>query len=193
MRFLDRGCYFGIEPNEQMLQVGLEQIVEPDVVARAQAHFAANDDFDLSVFGERFDFVVARSIWTHASQAQIAAMLASFARSATPGAVLLSSYHPSSPVAALGRRWPGAERLISELAPMGALSPALARLPALGAARAYRGQGWVGRSHRSDQPGVVQHSLRWIAAEASRYGLQTQLTNHALINRQHWLKISAPR
>src|SRR6516225_10147635 len=62
MRFLDPGCYFGIEPQQEMLNVGLQQLVEPEVVQRAQARFAANDDFDFSVFGERFDFVIARSI-----------------------------------------------------------------------------------------------------------------------------------
>src|SRR6476620_9962638 len=51
MRFLDSGCYFGIEPNQEMLKTGLEKIVEPDVVARADAHFAHNDDFDFSGFG----------------------------------------------------------------------------------------------------------------------------------------------
>src|SRR3954466_11929262 len=56
MRFLDAGCYYGIEPNRDMLQIGLEEIVEPDVVARASAHFAHNDDFDFSGFGAEFDF-----------------------------------------------------------------------------------------------------------------------------------------
>src|SRR4051794_2009669 len=72
MRFLDSGCYFGIEPQRDMLQLGLDEIVEPEVVARADAHFKHNTDFDFSVFGESFDYVFARSVWTHASKTQIA-------------------------------------------------------------------------------------------------------------------------
>ncbi|HYM54637.1 MAG TPA: class I SAM-dependent methyltransferase, partial [Solirubrobacteraceae bacterium] len=84
MRFLDTGCYYGIEPNRKMLETGLEELVEPEVVERAGARFAYNDDFDLSVFGEQFDFVLARSIWTHASKVQIRALLSSFTAAAAP-------------------------------------------------------------------------------------------------------------
>src|ERR1700730_18632036 len=46
MRFLHPGRFFGIEPQQEMLAVGLEQIVEPEVVQRAEARFASNDDFE---------------------------------------------------------------------------------------------------------------------------------------------------
>jgi hypothetical protein len=74
MRFLDQGCYFGIEPNVEMRDLGLE-LVESDVIMRAEPRLSENDKFDFSVFGARFDFVLAGSIWTHASQQQITAML----------------------------------------------------------------------------------------------------------------------
>src|SRR5207248_1139297 len=134
MRFLDSSHYFGIEVQREMLNLGLEELIEPQVIERASARFSHNEDFDFSVFGETFDFVYARSIWTHASKNQIRAMLASFAASTSPEAVFLASYYPASPVFALGGRWPRLNKLASRL-PLVLLSPALARLPSLGLAR----------------------------------------------------------
>jgi ubiquinone/menaquinone biosynthesis C-methylase UbiE len=33
MRFLDPGCYLGIERNREMLKVGMEHVLEPEVLA----------------------------------------------------------------------------------------------------------------------------------------------------------------
>jgi hypothetical protein len=172
-----------------MLAVGLEQIVEPAVVQRAEARFSSNDDFDFCVFGERFDFVVARSIWTHASRAQISKMLESFAQASSPAGVFMASYYPAGAWFEVGRRWPRLEPIVARL-PLAELSPLLARLPALAGRREYRGEGWVGRSHECDEPGIVKHSLPWIADEARRHGLAVQLTPYPIINHQYWLRIS---
>jgi SAM-dependent methyltransferase len=193
MRFLDPGCYFGIEPNREMLNVGLQEIVEPEVLARAQPRFDHNDRFDFSVFGERFDFVLARSIWTHAAKAQISAMLASFATSAAPGGVLLATYHPASAVFSHRPRSRAFRRLWTRTAtslPLAELSPLLAALPAIGRARDYGGERWVGVSHESQDPGVVQHSLRWITDAAREHGLSTRLMPYPIVNDQYWLRVA---
>jgi SAM-dependent methyltransferase len=188
MRFLDPGRYFGIEPNRQMLAVGLEEIVEPEVVQRAAARFSHNDDFDFAVFGERFDFVFARSIWTHASRPQIRAMLASFAATSAPGAILLASYHPASALFSLGRRSPRLARL-SGASAIQRLSGAVNRLPALAGTDGYTGEEWVGRSHRSAEGGVVRHSLRWIEAQCRELGLRVQLAPYEIVNDQYWIRV----
>jgi SAM-dependent methyltransferase len=191
MRFLDPGRYFGIEPNREMLNVGLEQLVEPQVVEHADAHFSHNDDFDFSVFGERFDFVFARSIWTHASKPQIRAMLASFAECSGPGGVFLASYHPASPLFSLGQRSPRLAQL-SGTAAVQRLSATVNRLPAIGGANGYAGEQWVGRSHQSREGGVVRHSLRWIEQQARELGLTVQLMPYEIVNDQYWLRVQRP-
>jgi hypothetical protein len=172
-----------------MLSIGLEQLVEPDVAQRAQARFSTNDEFDFSVFGERFDFVIARSIWTHASKPQIASMLSSFAETSEPSGVFLASYYPASPAFKLGRRWPRLEGVVTRL-PLAELSPLLATLPSLGRSSENDGGSWVGRSHESDVPGALKHSLRWVAEEAQRHGLRAQLMPYRVIHHQYWLRIS---
>jgi SAM-dependent methyltransferase len=189
MRFLEQGCYHGIEPNREMLQLGLEEVLEADIVERAQASFAHNDDFDFSSFGERFDFVVARSIWTHTSREQIQTMLASFAAASTPRGVFLTSYHPAGKWLEAMRRWPRIERGLEGL-PLQRISPLLAGLPLMAPSGGYQGQGWVGRSHESDERGVVRHSMPWISAQAARHGLQVAVMPYPIRNHQYWLRIS---
>ena len=50
-----------------MLRAGLEHVMEPDTLEDKKPSFDSNDSFHFSVFGVPFDFVLARSIWTHAN------------------------------------------------------------------------------------------------------------------------------
>jgi SAM-dependent methyltransferase len=189
MRLLEPGHYYGIEPNEEMLNIGLGELVEPEIVEHADAHFASNDDFDFSVFGETFDFVVARSIWTHASRAQISAMLASFAATASPEGVFLASYYPAGWWFTIGHRWPRLHRLVTKL-PLAELTPLIRRVPSLGRSREYREEGWIGRSHECGERGAARHGLSWISTEAERHGLRVRLMPYRVMHHQYWLRIS---
>lgn len=91
MRLLDPGCYFGIEPNQEMLDAGRRMIVTDAVIEAKRPRFDHNDRFDFSVFGTTFDFVIARSIWTHTSPDQLCTMLDQFAATTAPGGILLAS------------------------------------------------------------------------------------------------------
>src|SRR5689334_365730 len=101
IHFLDRGCYFGIEPHQEMLGKGVANFLEPGLLEDKQPSFDSNDRFDFSVFGTRFDCVLARSIWSHATKAQIGVMLDQFLQHSTPESFFLTSYLPAG---WLGRR-----------------------------------------------------------------------------------------
>lgn len=92
IHFLDEHCYFAIEPDVRMLEAGLRILLEPGLADLKKPGFAHNTDFDFAVFGETFDFFVARSIWTHASKPQIQTMLDGFVKTARGGATFLTSY-----------------------------------------------------------------------------------------------------
>jgi hypothetical protein len=169
-------------------RLGLRELVEPEVAERAEARFSANDDFDFSIFGETFDFVVARSIWTHASRAQISAMLASFAATAVPNGVFLASYYPAGFWLTVGQRWHQLQRVVPVL-PLAEMTPMRARTPSLAGSREYV-EDWIGRSHVCDEQGAAQHSLRWIIPEAARHGLSVRLTPYRVIHHQYRLRIS---
>ena len=95
VRFLDPGCYHGIEPARQRVQYGLQYLFASGEADLKQPRFDFNADFDSSVFGTRFDFFLARSIWTHACKRQIEATLHSFVRDSTPTGIFLTSYLPA--------------------------------------------------------------------------------------------------
>jgi len=69
--YLLPGRYYGIEPEEWLVEKGIELELGKDIM-RIKKPMISNDmDFTLSAFGIRFDYVLAQSIFTHASQSQI--------------------------------------------------------------------------------------------------------------------------
>jgi hypothetical protein len=94
VHFLNSGCYHGIEPARKRVELGSRYLFIPQELALKQPKFDFNAVFDSSVFSERFDFFLARSIWTHGSKRQIEASLDSFVRDSVPNAIFLASYLP---------------------------------------------------------------------------------------------------
>ena len=109
IRFLDPGCYFGIEPARVRVDYGLQYLFTPEEIEPKRPHFDFNANFDSSVFGVKFDFFLATSIWTHASKRQIEATLDSFVHDSTSKAIFLASYLPaqSADEDYRGDRWVG--------------------------------------------------------------------------------------
>lgn len=95
IHFLDRRCYFGIEPHRGRLETGRTRILEPETERFKEPAFDGNANFDSSVFGTKFDFFFAYSIWTHASKPQIEVMLDNFLRDSRPNAVFLTTILPA--------------------------------------------------------------------------------------------------
>ena len=95
VRFLNPGCYFGIEPVRRRVDLGLEYLFTLEELTRKRPRFDANPNFDFSVFRTRFDFVLAGSIWSHACKRQIEVCLDSFVATSTTASVFLSSYIPA--------------------------------------------------------------------------------------------------
>jgi len=108
INFLERGNYFGIEPNGEMLALGKNEILGPTLLEEKRPRFLTNDRFDLSEFGEVFDFFVASSVWIHACKRQIRAMLDAFDSWGTGNAVFLANFLPAKPGKDYnGDRWVG--------------------------------------------------------------------------------------
>jgi hypothetical protein len=92
VRFLDPGSYHGLEPVRQRVDYGLRYLLTDGEISLKRPRFDFNPDFDSAVFGTRFDFFLAGSIWSHASKSQIQSTLDSFVRDATHQGVFLTSY-----------------------------------------------------------------------------------------------------
>lgn len=153
IHFLRSGNYFGIEPNKEMLQAGLKSILESEIVAEKQPRFDHNSFFDFSIFGTTFDFVLARSIWTHAAPAQILKMLDQFLQYTNEDAEFFTSYIRAT-----------ADRPQN------------------------KNSDWVGRSHKSNIPGMVTYDFEWIESECRQRGLQVVESGGDVLN-QTWLRV----
>ena len=108
--FLDRNCYFGIEPNEEMLDAGKRIVIGQETMSEKAPMFDTNQEFDFGVFDAIFDYVIARSVWTHASKDQIEKMLDQFVLYSNEHSVFLTSYlKPRIPIIDdyRGKRWVG--------------------------------------------------------------------------------------
>lgn len=69
--YLNTGCYFGIEPNSWLVEEGLRQNISGSIVKAKKPTFSHNDNFELSIFNQKFNFIIAQSIFSHAAQGQI--------------------------------------------------------------------------------------------------------------------------
>lgn len=194
MHFLEPGRYFGIEPYRQMLEAGLEHIVEPEVVEAKHPRFDSNTQFDFSVFGVRFDFVLARSIWTHASMDQIKTMLDRFVAVAAPGALLVASYF----------RWPPPIRTSPRFFSSVLLSQRERLYERLPGARdvldRYFGTRVAGFTNPVAPDGgaqclpakMIPHTFGQIRQACQSRGLSARDLDYGMVNNQRWIRIQAP-
>tara|TARA_B110000438_G_scaffold224736_1_gene218619 strand:+ start:2239 stop:2919 length:681 start_codon:yes stop_codon:yes gene_type:complete len=108
--FLNPKCYFGLEPNIEMLEVGKTIVVDSETMDEKKPIFHSNANFDFGIFDTSFDYLIARSIWTHSSKKQIEKMLDQFVRNSSSSAKFLTSYmKPRIPIFDdyKGDRWIG--------------------------------------------------------------------------------------
>ncbi len=89
IRWLEPGCYVGIEPNGWLVEAALAEMAD---LEERMPRFLWRSDFDASSEGRQFDFVFAHSVLSHAAYWQLQMFLAATASSLRRGGVALASY-----------------------------------------------------------------------------------------------------
>jgi hypothetical protein len=69
--YLLPGRYYGVEPVEWLVEEGLKNELGYGILDVKIPIFNNNDNFEFTVFGKKFDYLLAHSIFTHASPSQI--------------------------------------------------------------------------------------------------------------------------
>jgi SAM-dependent methyltransferase len=92
VRYLEPDRYFGIEPQKIYVEAGLKHAIGPELAAQKRPRFDHNKWFNMAVFGVKFDYVVARSVFSHTSPEMMRRAMESFRDNAVGGAVMLASY-----------------------------------------------------------------------------------------------------
>lgn len=90
--YLQADRYFGIEPEPGLVEAGFTHELGEDARTLKRPRFDANRDWRVDVFGEKFDFIVAQSVFSHTGEQPAARALAAFAGSLAPGGLILANW-----------------------------------------------------------------------------------------------------
>ncbi|MGB3681470.1 MAG: class I SAM-dependent methyltransferase [Rubrobacteraceae bacterium] len=103
--YLRPGCYFGVEPNEWVVEEGIEHELGRDLVRLKQPTFRYVDDFSVGGFGVDFDFALAQSIFTHTYPDLALTGLRGIAEGLAPEGKLFANFMESESTNAAGNGW----------------------------------------------------------------------------------------
>lgn len=90
--YLDSGNYFGLEPDLSLVEAGFAEELGHDARVLKRPSFRQDDNFSAEVFGCKFDFIIAQSVFSHAGSGPLRTALASFRRSLEPGGLILANW-----------------------------------------------------------------------------------------------------
>lgn len=110
--YLNRSRYCGIEPNSWLVADAIAAEIGPELVERKNVRFSETGDFDAGVFGERFDFILAQSIFSHAGPDLLQKALTRFKGALAGSGLVLATFlfdvdHPRLKVETEGWTYPG--------------------------------------------------------------------------------------
>ncbi|MBD3362745.1 hypothetical protein GF362_03430 [Candidatus Dojkabacteria bacterium] len=63
--YLDKNCYYGIEPNKWLIKEAMNNQIGDDIIRIKKPSFSFNKNFNTEVFKIKFDFIIAQSIFSH--------------------------------------------------------------------------------------------------------------------------------
>lgn len=90
--YLLPGNYCGIEPEEWLVEEGIKNEVGRDVIELKKPAFSHDANFTLTAFDRQFDFLLAQSIFSHASGAQISRCLSEAVKVMAPESLFAATY-----------------------------------------------------------------------------------------------------
>ena len=90
--YLDRANYVGLEPEKWLVDDGIRHECGEDQIRIKQPTFVHRSDWSVSELGIRFDYIVAQSIFSHASKAQIRDCLERCSPSMHDGTIVIATF-----------------------------------------------------------------------------------------------------
>ena len=90
--YLLEGRYFGIEPEPWLIEDGFARELGEDARRVKSPRFDHNTEYRTDVFGIRFDYIIAQSIFSHTGEAASRRALESFKASLEPGGLIVVNW-----------------------------------------------------------------------------------------------------
>lgn len=91
--YLSPDHYFGIEPEEWLVAEGIEHNLGLELISIKRPRFLYEDNFTGTAFGQTFDFVLAHSIFSHASSDQVRRCMTEVSQSTHENSLFLATYN----------------------------------------------------------------------------------------------------
>jgi hypothetical protein len=104
--FLQSECYFGVEPNLEMLSAGRDELESAGLFEGKSGWFNCEPDYNFGAFnshfpGLKYDFIMLGSIWTHCPAWAVKCCLEGFVKHGADDGVMLAlvqlTLGPSNP------------------------------------------------------------------------------------------------
>lgn len=99
--YLRPGGYFGVEPEAWLVEDGFDRELGRDARAIKRPRFDYNRDYRADVFGERFDFIIAQSVFSHTGMEASRRALTSFAGALADGGLVIANWQIGTETAEL--------------------------------------------------------------------------------------------
>jgi len=96
MTYLLPGHYYAIEPEQWLLDAGIEREIGRDMLALKRPTFSNDSQFTLTVFKRQFDYLLAQSIFSHAAPSQLRRCLSQAKLALAPEGVFAATYIPGA-------------------------------------------------------------------------------------------------
>lgn len=90
--YLNSGNYFGIDPNQWLIDEAIDHELGQSLVDLKAPRFNNSANFEIGLFNEQFDFAIAQSIFSHASAVQIRTCLREVCQTLKPEGLFLATF-----------------------------------------------------------------------------------------------------
>jgi SAM-dependent methyltransferase len=90
--YLNPGNYYGIEPNQWLIDEAIKEEIGADLVRIKKPQFINASDFKVGAFNQAFDFCIAQSIFSHSSKAQVEQCLSEVAQNLASDGLFLATF-----------------------------------------------------------------------------------------------------
>lgn len=94
--YLLSGRYYGIEPEKWLVEEGIKHELGKEIVSLKRPSFSNDPDFNLSAFDQKFDFIIAQSIFSHAAPQQIRKCLSEAHKVLVPNGIFAFTFKQGS-------------------------------------------------------------------------------------------------
>jgi len=90
--YLMPGHYFGVEPEGWLIEEGVNNEIGEDILRIRRPVFSHDGNFTLTLFNQKFDYILAQSIFSHTSRRQIKRCLSEARKVMKPASIFAATF-----------------------------------------------------------------------------------------------------